>query len=81
MEVTDDTDMKWAVRSAAGIDLDVGWRDVAYCAIDVETTGLDLRRDSIVSLGSAGTDQHSWVWAALSGIARHVQVELRFGPF
>lgn len=30
-----------------------GWSDVEYCAVDVETTGLDLRRDSIVSIGLA----------------------------
>ena len=48
--------MRWAGRSAAadGIDLRGGWREVSYCAIDVETTGLDLRRDSIVSIGSVG---------------------------
>ena len=48
--------MRWGGRSAAaaGIDLRVGWREASYCAIDVETTGLDLRRDSIVSIGSVG---------------------------
>ena len=48
--------MKWGGRSAAadGIDLRSGWREVSYCAIDVETTGLDLCRDSIVSIGSVG---------------------------
>ena len=48
--------MKFGGRSAAadGIDLRGGWREVSYCAIDVETTGLDLRRDSIVSIGSVG---------------------------
>jgi len=48
--------MRWGGRSAAadGIDLRSGWREVSYCAIDVETTGLDLRRDSIVSIGSVG---------------------------
>ena len=38
---------------AAGVDLHVNWRDARYCAIDVETTGLDLRRDCIVSIGCA----------------------------
>ena len=28
------------------------WRDVDYCSLDFETTGLDLRRDSIVSYGA-----------------------------
>jgi hypothetical protein len=43
--------MRWGGRSAVadGIDLRSGWREASYCAIDVETTGLDLRRDSIVS--------------------------------
>ena len=36
----------------ANVDLDSDWRTVDYCAIDVETTGLDLRRDEIISLGS-----------------------------
>jgi DNA polymerase III subunit epsilon len=45
--------VKWPGRSTAtdGIDLRAGWRAAEYCAIDVETTGLDLRRDSIVSIG------------------------------
>ena len=28
------------------------WREVDYCSVDLETTGLDLRRDSIVSYGA-----------------------------
>ena len=36
----------------ANVDLDADWRSIEYCAIDVETTGLDLRQDEIVSLGS-----------------------------
>jgi len=55
MEDTDGTRMRWGGRSAAdGIDLRASWREASYCAIDVETTGLDLRRDSIVSIGSVG---------------------------
>ena len=48
--------MRRAVRSAtaSGTDLRAHWRDARYCAIDVETTGLDLRRDSVVSIGCAG---------------------------
>jgi DNA polymerase-3 subunit epsilon len=55
MESTDVTGMRWATRSATagGIDLRADWREARYCAIDVETTGLDLRRDSIISIGSA----------------------------
>ena len=30
---------------------DVPWRQAAFTAIDLETTGLDLRRDHIVSIG------------------------------
>lgn len=45
--------MRWPGRVATtdGIDLRASWRAAEYCAIDVETTGLDLRRDSIVSIG------------------------------
>jgi DNA polymerase III subunit epsilon len=45
--------MKWisGPGRSARVDLDLGWREATYCAVDVETTGLDLRRDSIVSIG------------------------------
>lgn len=33
-------------------DLAVPWRQVEYCVVDVETTGLDLRRDEVISFGS-----------------------------
>jgi DNA polymerase-3 subunit epsilon len=33
-------------------DLDVPWREVEYCVVDVETTGLDRRRDELISFGS-----------------------------
>lgn len=33
-------------------DLDVNWRVVDYCAIDLETTGLDLHADEIVAIGA-----------------------------
>ena len=36
----------------ANVDLDADWRSIDYCVIDVETTGLDLRQDEIISLGS-----------------------------
>ncbi len=32
--------------------LDVPWREVEYCVVDVETTGLDLRHDTLISFGS-----------------------------
>lgn len=31
----------------------VGWRDADYLVIDLETTGLDLKRDAIISWGAA----------------------------
>ncbi len=48
--------MRWVARKAAiaGTDVNVDWRAARYCAVDVETTGLDLRRDSIVSIGTTG---------------------------
>ena len=33
--------------------LNINWREVNYCAIDLETTGLDLREDEIVAIGLA----------------------------
>ena len=33
-------------------DLDSDWRDINYCAIDLETTGLDFERDEIISIGA-----------------------------
>jgi DNA polymerase III subunit epsilon len=40
----------------ATIQLDQPWRSARYCAVDLETTGLDLRRDVIISFGSVGID-------------------------
>jgi DNA polymerase-3 subunit epsilon len=45
-------EMKWRL-GLRRIDLDANWRDVNYCAIDVETTGLDIQKDEIVSFGVA----------------------------
>jgi len=36
----------------ANSDLDSNWRDIDYCAIDLETTGLNLKRDEIISIGA-----------------------------
>jgi DNA polymerase III subunit epsilon len=45
--------MRWRITAgAAGRHLRADWREAEYCAIDVETTGLDLREDSVVSVGS-----------------------------
>ena len=43
--------MRWRV-AAGGRHLRADWRQAEYCAIDVETTGLDLGTDSVVSVGS-----------------------------
>jgi len=46
---------RWGRREpcgAGGADLARPWRQLEYCVIDVETTGLDLRRDAIVSYGA-----------------------------
>ncbi len=32
--------------------VDMPWRDATFCVIDLETTGLDLRRDEIISVGA-----------------------------
>ena len=33
-------------------DLNAHWRNIDYCAIDVETTGLNLKDDEIISIGA-----------------------------
>ena len=33
-------------------ELDSSWRQMAYCAIDLETTGLELKTDEIISIGA-----------------------------
>ena len=48
--------MRLLTRARAGIQpgwSEAHWGQAQYCAVDVETTGLDLRRDSIVSIGLA----------------------------
>lgn len=37
----------------AARDLEANWRNIDYCAIDVETTGLNLKDDEIISIGAA----------------------------
>ena len=48
--------MRWPSprrRHGAGATvLDRPWREVELCALDFETTGLDLRRDQVVSFGA-----------------------------
>jgi len=43
----------WKPTDYATTDLDADWRTIDFSAIDIETTGLDLRRDEIISLGVA----------------------------
>jgi len=38
------------------VRMDQPWRSASYCAVDLETTGLDLRRDMIISFGSVAID-------------------------
>lgn len=51
--------MNWLGKSAqfTAVDLDADWRGIDYCAIDVETTGLDLRDDEIISIGAVQIHQ------------------------
>ena len=46
--------MSWLGRlsRSATSDLDLNWRDINYCAIDLETTGLDFKTDEIISIGA-----------------------------
>jgi len=44
---------RWLGRSSDDCDLDRPWRELDYVVIDVETTGLDLKRDTIASYGAA----------------------------
>lgn len=34
------------------IDLGANWRDASYCALDLETTGLNLKSDEIIAIGT-----------------------------
>jgi DNA polymerase III subunit epsilon len=48
-----------AAEGYAGARVNAGrlaWRDGAYCAVDLALTGLDPRRDEIVSFGAVGID-------------------------
>lgn len=46
-------ELNWLTKSdrISKSELDSNWRDVDYCAIDLETTGLDLKKDEIISIG------------------------------
>ena len=46
-----------AVRPPARKERRRSWRDVGLAALDFETTGLDLRRDSVISFGVVPVDR------------------------
>lgn len=57
---------RWRVRRWPAPP-DVGWREAAYAVVDLELTGLDLKRDEIISVGVApvrggriGADRRYW---------------------
>ncbi|MGO8958077.1 MAG: exonuclease domain-containing protein [Streptosporangiaceae bacterium] len=65
--------------AASTVRLDQPWRAASYCAVDLETTGLDLRRDVIISFGSVIIDggrviARSSVYSLVGGPA-HVSPE------
>jgi DNA polymerase-3 subunit epsilon len=43
--------------------LDGPWREAEYCVVDLETTGLDLRSDVIISVGSVLVRHGRLVWS------------------
>ena len=67
-------------RAYAGttVRLDQPWRSASYCAVDLETTGLDLRRDVIISFGSVAIDGGRVI--AGSSIYRLVRGSARMPP-
>ena len=61
------------------LSLDTDWRDAQFTVIDVETTGLDLEADDIVSIGSVDI-VHGWVdtstsWYQLVRPRRIIHIE------
>ncbi len=40
----------------APASVDTGWRDARWCAVDLELTGLDPRRDEIIAIGAVPID-------------------------
>ena len=43
--------------AATAVRLDQPWRSARYCVVDLETTGLDLSRDEIISFGAVAIDR------------------------
>jgi DNA polymerase-3 subunit epsilon len=48
------TQVNWLGKSggSSNSELKLNWREVNYCVIDLETTGLDLKNDEIISIGA-----------------------------
>jgi DNA polymerase III subunit epsilon len=74
--------MRWRRRRPAGEaaqafrDADLPgrrtpWREAQYCVVDFETTGLDPRRDEIVSFGAVPIrEARVWIRGVRSGLVR-----------
>ena len=60
------------------VRLDQPWGSAPFCAVDLETTGLDLRRDVIISFGSVAIDGGRVI--AGSSIYRLVRGPARISP-
>src|SRR5262245_2228817 len=54
---------RWWRRARDSHGLGRPWREIDYVVVDLETTGLDLRRDTIVSYGATVTDEGRMVAA------------------
>lgn len=55
--------MRWSRRGPSVAGLDAPWREAEYCVVDLETTGLDLRSDVIISVGSVLVRRGRLVWS------------------
>jgi DNA polymerase III subunit epsilon len=49
-----ESELSWLgkLSRSAKSDLDLNWRSINYCAIDLETTGLNFKTDEIISIGA-----------------------------
>jgi DNA polymerase-3 subunit epsilon len=49
-----ETHVKWLgkLNRSAKSELILNWREIEYCVIDLETTGLDFTKDEIISIGA-----------------------------
>jgi DNA polymerase III subunit epsilon len=55
--------VRWRRPVAPAADLDRPWREAEFCVLDLETTGLDLHSDAIISVGSVLVRQGRLVWS------------------